>query len=109
MLQDTFGKAQQNHDVMYIIYTVFFDNGEFFCASLITLRQSGIPYSNLMPQLKRLSSFELLEVAGLSKIWGHPLISGPEGIAKLQKRTSSEKTLNTAYLILTKNHPQRLL
>ena len=56
-----------------------------------------------MGALERLSSFELLEVAGLSKIWGHPFISGEDGIAKLHARTTEEKNIDEEYLILTRN------
>ena len=69
----------------------FFDNGEFLAASVSTLKDQNISPDGLISLLKRLSSFELLEIAGMSKFWGHPFISGAEGIEKLHTRTTQDK------------------
>ena len=70
---------------------------------MIALRDQQIYTDGLVSLLHKFSSFELLEIAGLGKIWGHPFISGEEGIEKLYDRITSDKGINMDYLLLTRN------
>ena len=39
-------------------------------------------------------SVDILEAAGLSKMWGHPFITGEEGVSKLYASATEENDLN---------------
>ena len=42
-------------------------------------------------------------MSGLSKLWGHPFITGAEGIEKLYSRVTEVKTIDLLYLTASWN------
>ena len=46
---------------------------------------------------------EVLDMSGLSKLWGHPFITGADGIEKLYGRVTETKCIDLSYLATSRN------
>ena len=67
------------------------------------MEDKGFDLSVIMEDLNEIPSVEILEAAGLSKMWSHPFITGEEGVHKLYARVTEEKVLDMSYVAMSRN------